>query len=141
MNGFLLDTNVVSELTRDVPHPGVVAFLGERSDLWLSSIVIHELEYGLQLLPHGQRRNRICATQARIVSGYGNRVLALDRRGAEWAARFRAQARHGGRVIDMGDALMAGIARSNDLAIATRNVVDFDQFDIKVTNPWNWGAT
>ena len=141
MSGFLLDTNVVSELTRDVPNPGVVAFLGERSDLWLSSIVIHELEYGLQLLPHGQRRNRIYAIQERIVSGYSNRILALDRRGAEWAARFRAQARRAGRVIDVGDALMAGIARGNDLAIATRNVVDFEYLDLEVTNPWTWGTS
>ncbi len=136
MSGFLLDSNVVSELTRDVPDPGVVAFLASQSDLWLSSIVIHELEYGLQLLPHGQRRSRVYAMQEHIVSGYRNRILALDRRGAEWAARFRAQARRAGRVIDVGDALMAGIARSNDLAIATRNVDDFDHLDLEVTNPW-----
>ncbi len=136
MSGFLLDTNVVSELTRDVPHPGVVTFLVSRSDLWLSSIVIHELEYGLQLLPHGQRRSRVYEMQAHIVSSYRNRILALDRRGAAWAAIFRAQARRAGRVIDVGDALMAGIARSNDLAIATRNVVDFEHLDLEVTNPW-----
>ncbi len=141
MSGYLLDTNVVSELTRNVPHPDVVAFLSNRSDLWLSSIVIHELEYGLQLLPYGQRRRRVYAMKARIVSGYSNRILALDRRAAEWAARFRAQARRAGRVVDVGDALMAGIARSNDLAVATRNVADFEHLDLEVTNPWNWSAS
>ena len=141
MSGFLLDTNVVSELTRDAPNPGVVSFLAERSDLWLSSIVIHELEYGLQLLPHGRRRNRMYEVQARIVSSYSNRILSLDRRGAEWAARFRARARGSGRVVDVGDALIAGIARRHDLAIATRNVVDFEHLEIEVANPWSWDTS
>ena len=141
MSGFLLDTNVVSELTRDAPHPGVIKFLAEHDDLWLSSIVIHELEYGLQLLPHGRRRNRMSAVQASIISGYGNRILALERRGAEWAAQFRARARRTGRAIDVGDALMAGIARSNALAIATRNVAGFEHFDIEVIDPWSWDTS
>ena len=140
MSGFLLDTNVVSELTRGVPNPGVVSFLAERNDLWLSSIAVHELEYGLQLLPHGQRRARMYAMQARIVSGYSNRILALDRQAAEWAARFRARARRAGRAIDVGDALMAGIARRNYLAIATRNVTDFEHLDLEIVNPWDWDA-
>ena len=48
MIGYLLDTNVISELSRDVPNPDVVAFLSDVDDLWLSSVVIHEIEYGLE---------------------------------------------------------------------------------------------
>ena len=136
MSGFLLDTNVVSELTKDEPDPQVVAFLAERSDLWLSSIGIHELEFGLQLLPGGRRRNRLYAMQSRIVSDYDDRILSLDRTAAEWAARLRAQARHSGRVLDLGDALIAGIAKANGLTVATRNVGDFDYLDVEVINPW-----
>ena len=55
MSRYLLDTNVVSELTRHSPAPQVVSFLSEQDDLWLSSIVVHELEYGLRLLPQGRR--------------------------------------------------------------------------------------
>ena len=61
MSGFLLDTNVLSELTREVPHPGVIAFLAEQEDLWLPSLVVHELEYGIQLLPQGRRRDHLQA--------------------------------------------------------------------------------
>ena len=53
MSGYLLDTNVVSELTKNAPHPQVMAFLAERYDLWLSTMVLYELEFGLQLLPPG----------------------------------------------------------------------------------------
>ena len=53
-----------------------------------------------------------------------------------WAASFRAQARRSGRTLDLGDALIAGIARANDFALATRNVRDFDGLDLEVINPW-----
>ena len=64
-------------------------------------------------------------------------VSCLWRRvGVEWAARFRAQAQRSGRTLDLGDALIAGTAKTHDLAIATRNVRDFDALDVKVVNPW-----
>ena len=136
MSGFLLDTNVLSELTREVPHPGVIAFLAEQVDLWLPSLVVHELEYGVQLLPQGRRRDQLQATLASIVATYADRILALDRPAAESAARLRAQARRMGRPLDLGDALIAGIAQSNVLTIATRNVRDFDYVEVAVISPW-----
>ena len=51
VSGFLLDTNVISELTRATPDSGVVAFLTRAPDTWLSSVVLHELEFGVRLLP------------------------------------------------------------------------------------------
>ena len=136
MTGYLLDTNVISELTRDAPEPRVLAFLAGRDDVWLSSILIHEIEYGVRLLPQGDRRRRLSAMQASIVSTYGHRIVPLDRTGAEWAAEFRAGARRSGVIVDMGDALIAGMARANALAVATRNVADFRPMDIEVVNPW-----
>ncbi|WP_420612453.1 PIN domain-containing protein [Candidatus Spongiisocius sp.] len=137
MNGFLLDTNVVSELTRDGPSPYVIEFLTDHDDLWLSSIVIHELEYGLRLLPAGRRQARLTAMVSSIVSIYEDRILTLDRIGAEWSARFRAQARRSGHTLDLGDALIAGAARANNLTIATRNVADFRDLAVHTFNPWD----
>ncbi len=136
MNGFLLDTNVVSELTRSTPDTRVMAFLAAHHDLWLSAVVVHELEFGLQLLPHGQRRDLLSAALAGIVDEYQDRILPIDREGAEWAAFFRSQAHRGGRVLDLGDALIAGTARAHDLSVATRNVADFSGLDVNVINPW-----
>ena len=136
MTGYLLDTTVISELTRDIPDPGVVDFLAELDDVWVSSILVHEVEYGVRLLRQGIRRNRLSSMQAAILSGYANRVLPLDRAGAEWAAEFRANARRSGRTVDLGDALIAGIARANALTVATRNVADFQPFNVEVVSPW-----
>ena len=136
MSAFLLDTNVISELTGDLPDSRVIAFLSEQSDLWLSALVLHELEFGLQLLPPGARRDGLGAVLAEFIAEYEDRILPLDRIAAEWAARFRAQMTRSGRVLDLGDALIAGTARAHDLSLATRNVRDFDRLDVDVTNPW-----
>ena len=136
MSGYLLDTNVVSETMRRVPDLQVIAFLAEHDDLWLSTIVLHELDYGVRLLEQGQRRNRLQTDLAGFATEYEDRILPLDRAAAEWAARFRVQSQHSGRTLELGNALTAGIAKANGLCVATRNVTDFHHIDIDVTNPW-----
>lgn len=137
MTEYVLDTNVVSEPTKDVRNPHVMAFLNEATaKLWLPSVVLHEMEYGVQLLPQGQRRNRLRGMVDGIVASYGDRILPLERDGAEWGALFRVQANRAGRLLRISDALIAGIARANDLTVATRNVRDFEGLDVEVFNPW-----
>ena len=77
MSGYLLDTNVVSELTKNVPHPQIMAFLAEQHDLWLSAMVLHELEFGLQLLSPGQRLDGLRAVLSGFITGYEGRIPAL----------------------------------------------------------------
>lgn len=137
MTSFLLDTNVVSELTRDDPDSRVVRFLNDENDLWLSSIVVFEMEYGLATLSPGRRLEALRAVQADILAAFHDRLLPLNRSSAEWAAELRAQARHAGKAVDVGDALIAGTAKAHDLAIATRNVRDFEGMDIDLVNPWD----
>ena len=136
MNGYLIDTNVVSELTRTSPDSGVVAFLSEQDDLWLSSVVLHELEFGLQSLPLGRRRDNLQQVLSDFIAEFEDRILPLERIEAVWAARLRAKAHLAGRVLHLGDALIAGTAAAHGLSVATRNVSDFDGLDVNVTNPW-----
>ena len=136
MSGYLLDTCVISELTNASPNAGVLAFLAQQDDLWLSSVVLHELEFGLQLLPPGERRDGLRLALDELTSEFGDRILPVDRREAESAARLRSQARLAGHLIHAGDALLAGTAKEHALMIATRDVHDFDGLDVAVTNPW-----
>ena len=138
MSRLLLDTNVISELTKARPASQVVAFLEEQRDLWLSTVVLHELEFGVLLLPAGQRQDRLRAALSAFISAYADRILPLDSAAAAWAAQFRAQARRSGETLDLGDALIAGTAKANGLAIATRNIKDFDHLDIEAVNPWSY---
>ena len=137
MSGFLLDTKVISELTKDRPEAQVVAFLTEQQDFWLSAIVMHELEFGVELLPQGRRRERLRAAQAVVLNEYEDRIIPLGRAEAEVAAMLRAAARWAGRNL-YGDALIAGTAKVHNLCVATRNVGDFEDMDVEIMNPWLW---
>lgn len=136
MNGFLLDTNVISELTKDAPHPRVTAFLAAQEELWLSAIVLHELDFGINLLPPGRRRDSISSALAGFVAEYADRVMPVGRPEAAQAAALRARAHRSGRVLDLGDALIGGTAMANGLSVATRNVGDFAGLGLDVVNPW-----
>lgn len=136
MSGFVLDTNVLSEMTRGEPDSRVTAFLAEGSDLWIPTIVLHELEFGIQVLPTGRRRDRLAVALAGIIAEHRERILPLERDAAELAAVLRAWARREGRVLSLADALVAGTAMANGLAVATRNVSDFTDLGIDVLNPW-----
>ena len=137
MRGILLDANVVSEAVRPVPDARVLSFLRAVTGAWLSVVVLHELEYGLQRLDAGRRRERLQRALAEVVARYGDRVLSVDREGALLAAVMRVQAQRAGRVLHLADALIAGTAMAHDLAVATRNVGDFEGLDVPVINPWN----
>lgn len=136
VSGFLLDTNVISELTRPAPAPPVIGFLGEEDDLWLAALVLHEIEFGLLLLPRGRRRAALRSMVSEFVRRYEDRILPVDRRVVEGAARLRADARAHGRHIDLGDALIAGTAIAHDLCLATRNVADFEGLGVTLASPW-----
>ena len=138
MKGFLIDTNVVSELTKRVPDKRVLAFLSEHDELWLSTVVLHELHYGIILLPSGRRRDGIVAVLSAFVMQYGDRILHVGYSEAIQAAEYRAQKHKSGGALDVGDALIAGTAKANALAIATRNVRDFEFLGLQVVNPWEF---
>ena len=99
MTAFLLDTNVVSELVRPAPNPGVLRFLSNEGDFWLSVITLHELAYGAALIRDSVRRTRIEGWIEAIKSRFAGRLIAIDGPIAEWAGRARAAAAANGRVI------------------------------------------
>lgn len=137
MSGFLLDTNVISELTKDAPDSRVVAFLNEQPDLWLAAVVIHELEFGIQLMPDGRRKEQLRTVQDTVVNEYADRIIPMGRIEAEIAAMLRAAARRAGKTV-YADALIAGTAKAHNLIIATRNVRDFEGMEVEIINPWLW---
>ena len=136
MSGYLLDTNVISELTKDNPNPAVIDLLSTRDDLWLSAIVVEELELGVRLLPQGGRRDGLRQWLSLIIADFEGRISPVGIREAEWAAAFQVQVHRSGGELELGDALIAGTAMANDMAIVTRNVRDFDGLDVDIVNPW-----
>ena len=136
MNGFLLDTNVVSETAKQRPQPAVVEFMITQTDSWLSVVVVHELAYGIMILDEGRRRDLMAAWLSQVVSDFSGRILAVDRQVAEIAASMRAQVHGDGGRLKIADALIAGTAMANDMTVVTRNVRDFDGLGVEIVNPW-----
>lgn len=137
MIGVLLDTNVVSETVRPEPAEAVRRFLSADRRFWLSTIVLHELDFGVRMLPLGRRRDRIAAAMRALAAAHSDRILPVGLDEAAGAARLRARARRSGRALDLGDALIAATAAVNGLALATRNTRDFEGLDLEVIDPWN----
>ncbi len=139
MTGYLLDTNVVSEVSKRSPSPAVVGFLQDtQAELWLSVIVLGELELGVQILPEGRRRNRVSDWLSQLKADFHQRILPIESRDAEWAATFRERAHRDGWDLTLADALVAGTAKARDLVVATRDIRDFAGLDVEIIDPWNY---
>ena len=139
---ILLDTNVVSELMRSAPEPAVEAWVrGQPSrSLYFSSVSEAELRYGAAILPEGRRRATLFADiEAMLRTAFGDRVLPFDREAARAYGDVAAMRRAAGRPPDPVDCLIASIARSRGLAVATRNLSDFEGMEVELVNPWTAG--
>lgn len=135
----LLDTNIVSELLRPLPDPAVEAWVGEHPavDLYFSAVGEAELRYGVAILPPGRRRDALAAAiEAILREDFEERVLPFDSAAAREYAEIATTRRMAGRPVAPADCQIAAIARSLGMALATRNVRDFEDVDIKVVNPW-----
>jgi len=136
---FLLDTNIVSELLRPSPDPAVETWIGDRraTDLYFSAIGEAELRYGVAVLPAGRRRTALAsAIEAILREDFSDRVLPFDREAARDYADIAAMRRAAGRTVPPTDCQIAAIARSRGMAVATRNVRDFENIGIEVIDPW-----
>ena len=135
----LLDTNVVSELIRKSPAPAVEAWAAGQplEDLFFSAVGEAELRYGAAILQPGRRRETLVSDIERMLrDAFENRVLPFDSKAAGAYADIAATRRSAGRPIAPADCQIAAIARSRDMAVATRNVQDFEDIDIEVVDPW-----
>ena len=137
MEGFLLVTNVISELVKPAPNRNVAEFLSTLDSAWLSIISLHEIIYGLRLLPKGKRRSELEEKLQQLLFEYSDLVIPIDQSEAKQAALFRVQVKHQGRVKHLADALIAGTAKVHNLSVVTRNVDDLFGIDIDIINPWN----
>jgi toxin FitB len=134
MKGFLLDTNVVSELRKIKPHGAVVAWLKGVPDeeIFLSAVTMGELQAGIELTrtQDAKKVQEIEAWVDRLAESM--QVLAMD------AVCFREWARlmHGMPDSLAEDAMIASMARVHRLTVATRNERDFVSFGVTLLNPF-----
>lgn len=137
---IVLDTNVLSELIRPRPDPGVVGWLrGQvRSRLFTTAISRGEMLLGVLVLPDGQRKQRLQQEVLGIFAAdMAGRVLPYDGDAADAHAEFSAMRRAQGRPVGQSDAMIAGIVHSRGAVLATRNVRDFEGCGLTLVDPWH----
>lgn len=139
MTGFLLDTNVISEVTRPRPSQAVLSWLAavDQQSVFLSTATLAELSYGVGCLPQGQRRKRLSDWLfGELPIRFDRRILAVDQAVAHAWGQVVHRAQTVGRPIAVIDAFLAATALAHDLTLVTRNETDFRDVSKSIVNPW-----
>ena len=135
---IVLDTNVISEVMREHPQAGVLAWIDRQAagELCVAAITEAEIRTGIAILSEGSRKLGLLEAAERAFGElFAGRVLPFDSAAAQAYARIAADRRARGRPISQADCQIAATARSAGASLATRNVSDFDGCGIDVIDP------
>ena len=135
---YLLDTNIISNVTKPAPSEALVAWMADQidQDLYISALTVAEIRRGVLEKPKGKRRNELEAWFAGPEGPqalFAGRVLPFDEKaGLAWA-KLMADGKARGRPRSALDTIIAAIAEANDCVVVTDNEKDFE--GVEVINP------
>jgi predicted nucleic acid-binding protein len=139
VSGFLLDTNVISEIIRPKPDSKVVKWLAAVDEdlLHLSVLTLGEIRRGIEALPSATRRAKLEAwLQGELSVRFGDRVLSVDRGVADRWGTIQARAKIKGRPLPVIDGLLAATALHHNLTFVSRDIAGAQSAGVSVFNPW-----
>jgi len=140
---IVLETNVISELFRPSPEPGVVDWLESLAgDVAITSITLAELLASVRRLPDGRRRDELTRRIDAALEPYrgGRAVLPFDDVAADRYAGVLVARENTGAPISTADAQIAAICLAHGATCATRNVKDFVHTGVRLVDPWQADA-
>jgi predicted nucleic acid-binding protein len=134
----ILDTNVLSALMHVAPDKNVVAWLDRqpRASIWITSITVLEIRFGLQIMPGGKRRSALIQSFQELLDKIDHHVVPFDVAAAEEAADLMAFRQRNGRPGDLRDTMIAGIVIAQHATLATRNTAHFEDIAVPLVDPW-----
>lgn len=133
---YLVDTNVLSELRRKIPSPGVIQWFADRpaSTLYLSVLTLGEIRKGIEAVTEAARRQALIDwLETELYAFFTGRILPVDVAVADRWGRLVAAA---GRPLPAIDSLLAATALEHDLTLVTRNFKNFECLGVSIINPW-----
>jgi hypothetical protein len=135
---IVLDTNVVAEAMKPEPHPAVRAWLDDQvaETLYLSSVTVAELLFGIAALPAGKRKNMLADAVDGLLTLFRDRVLPFDTDAARHYAELAVLAATTGRGFPTPDGYIAVIAASRGFVAASRDTAPYAAAGVAVINPW-----
>ncbi len=141
MTGWLLDTNVLSELRRPKPDQRVVAFVAAQplQDLFISAVTLAEIRFGIEMVADAQRRADLVQwLSSKVRPLFEQRVLQVSE---DVMLKWRLMVEDGrraGHTFSQPDLIIAASAAHYGLTVVTRDVSDFERAKVPVLNPWLW---
>jgi len=140
VNGYLLDTNVPSEFSRDRPEPRVIQWLRSQpsSALFLSAVTLGEIRKGIVVLAPGRRRSALeMWFRTYVPAWFGNRILSVTGSIADRWGILDGECQLRGTTLNTADGMIAATATEHGLTLVTRNVKDFAGLGVPIFNPWD----
>jgi predicted nucleic acid-binding protein len=136
---IILDTNVVSEAMKAEPNAAVRTWLNLQAaeTLYLTSVTLAELMFGIEALPAGKRKNILAQALDGLMELFKDRVLPFDADAARHYAKLAIVARKAGRGFPIPDGYIAAIAMSRRFIVASRDTKPYLAASLTVINPWN----
>ena len=139
MTGWLLDTNVLSELRRPKPSNKVVAFVSAQALelLYVSTVTMAEIRFGIELLDDATRRAELTDWLTHKVRPmFGQRILSVSEDVLfKWRVLVEA-GRKAGHTYSQPDLFIAATALHHGLTVVTRDTSEFEHARVPVLNPW-----
>jgi predicted nucleic acid-binding protein len=136
---LIIDTNVISEMMKSSPSPQVVSWFSSQKteDLFITTITIAEISYGIQSLPNGHKRDVLHETFKNVIEEtFKYRILSFDTVAAHAYRKIAANRKKIGKPLSVLDGQIAAIARAFKASIVSRNVRDFVECGLTLINPF-----
>jgi predicted nucleic acid-binding protein len=135
---IVLDTNVISEAMKPAPNPAVRDWLNQQvaETLYLTSVTLAEMLFGIAVLPAGRRKSNLTQTLDGLLALFGDRVLPFDADAARHHTALAVAARNAGRGFPTPDGYIAAIAASRGFIVASRDTSPYQAGGLRVVDPW-----